>query len=90
MSVYTPMCGRSELPARKNAHAQVYAHGQLDAHDTHAQTKQIRSTEDSFRLCVFDELVSVLRESAYYIFFVAISDPDAFDRLQADHSGLRV
>ena len=36
-----------------------------------------------------NKMGSVVRESAYY-FFVAISDPDAFDRLQADHSGLHV
>ena len=39
------------------------------------------------RLCAFDELVSMLSESAcrYTHVFVAITDPDALDGLQADH-----
>ena len=48
----------------------------------------------SLSVCIFDELVSVLSESAYCYthFFVAIiySNTDAVDGLQADDSGLFV
>ncbi len=29
MPIYTPMCNKSELLARKDAHAQLYAHAQV-------------------------------------------------------------
>ena len=46
MPVYTPMCSRSGLSARKNAHAQVYAQ------DTYAQNKQNGGRRTSVSVCV--------------------------------------
>ena len=51
------------------------------------QTKQMGPQNIRLRLCAFDELVSMLSESAcrYTYVFVAITNPDALDGLQVDH-----
>ena len=89
MPVYTPMCDRSELSARKNAVAQLYIRPCPSISPGYACADKTKWGPQNIRLslCAFDELVSVFSESGYRSthVFGAITDPDALDGLRADH-----